>query len=111
MQLNPLLETKDRRSPRRFVVRGIAVLVTLALLACAQRVSAQQKIGAASEGASSRPDDRGDLEQRVETLEAEVAELRRMLKENARISATSANASVATGSASAASVSRHHHQS
>jgi hypothetical protein len=104
MQLNPLLETKDRRSPRRFVVRGIAVLVTLALLACAQRVSAQQKIGAASEGASSRPDDRGDLEQRVETLEAEVAELRRMLKENARISATSANASVATGSASAASV-------
>jgi hypothetical protein len=87
---------QDRRSFRRFGIARIALLAITALLASASTGSAQQKIGAASDGAANGKEDHADLERRVETLEAEVAELKRLLKANPPVAAAPADTDVAT---------------
>jgi hypothetical protein len=98
-------QSKDRRVSKRFGVMAICVAVTALLLTGATRSDAQQKIGAASDGTASGKEDRADLERRVETLEAEVAELKRLLKENVTVSGTSATAIGASVSGTSATAS------
>jgi hypothetical protein len=90
-------QSKDRRVSKRFALMGICLAVTAALLTGATRSDAQQNIGAASDGAANGKEHRADLERRVETLEAEVAELKRLLKENVTVSGTSATRVPAVG--------------
>jgi hypothetical protein len=95
-------QRKARKASNRIFAMGISVAYTAALLLGATRSNAQQKIGAASENAANGPEERSDLERRVETLEAEVAELKRLLKENLTVSGTSATASASSVPASPA---------
>jgi Putative beta-barrel porin-2, OmpL-like. bbp2 len=97
MQFIALSHMKDRRSFGRFGIARIGLLVIAASVASTSTRSAQQKIGAASDGAANGKEDRADLERRVETLEAEVAELKRLLKENVTVSGTSATRVPAVG--------------
>jgi Putative beta-barrel porin-2, OmpL-like. bbp2 len=84
-------QTIDRSSLRRFGVPMIFLCMIGLPLGSVEVLNAQEKLGLASETVPNRSDTRSDLERRVETLEAEVAELKRLLKENAPAAATSAN--------------------
>jgi hypothetical protein len=98
-------QRKDRRVSKRVGVMAICVAVTASLLFGATRSDAQQQIGAASDGAANGKEDHADLERRVETLEAEVAELKRLLKANASLAATPGSGVEASTSASGTVVS------
>jgi Putative beta-barrel porin-2, OmpL-like. bbp2 len=98
-------QRKDRRVSKRVGVMAICVAVTASLLFGATRSDAQQQIGAASDGAANGKEDHADLERRVETLEAEVAELKRLLKANASLAAMPGSGVEASTSASGTVVS------
>jgi hypothetical protein len=97
-------QRKDRRLSKRFGVMGVCLAAAAAFLVGATRSDAQQKMGPPSEGVANGPEDRSDLERRVETLEAEVAELKRLLKANASLPAAPGNGLETADSASGTSV-------
>jgi Putative beta-barrel porin-2, OmpL-like. bbp2 len=105
MQFIAFSHTKDRRLSGRLRIAGIGLLAIATLLVSASTKSAQQKIGAASDGPANGKEDHADLERRVETLEAEVVELKRLLKENVTLAATSATAIGASVSGTSATAS------
>src|ERR1700726_885393 len=91
-----------QRTSRDPVTRGVPLVIWLCLVAVSlvrvDALQAQEKAGLASGTESSAPDAQADLERRVEALEAEVAELKRLL--TAKATAASAPANVTLSPAS-----------
>jgi len=100
--MQPMLEnqTIERSLFRRLGAPMICLCMIGLLLGSVDVLNAQEKPRLASETESNGPDTHADLERRVETLEAEVAELKRLLKENATAAPASANGGAVASTAS-----------
>lgn len=88
--------------------RPAALMICLCVIALfllrADTLRAQGKTQLSSDTEASAPDKPADLERRVEALEAEVAELKRLLTANATAASPAANAAVVSAPASGSAV-------
>jgi hypothetical protein len=93
---------KMQRTSRDPVTRRAPLVIWLCLVAFSllrvDALQAQEKAGLASGTESSAPDAHADLERRVEALEAEVAELKRLLTANATAASAPANVTLSPAS-------------
>ena len=88
-----------RRSPFTRRAPVICLCAIALLLVRVDPLRAQGKAQLASDTEAGAPEKPADLERRVETLEAEVAELKRLLTANASAPSPSANAAIASAPA------------
>ncbi len=101
----PLENLPVHPSPfRRRVAPKILLCAVVLLLVRVDSLRAQAKAQLSSDAGASAPEKPAELERRVEALEAEVAELKRLLTVNAAAASPAANAAVASASANSSAV-------
>src|ERR1700682_1476011 len=92
MRRNANNQTIDRSSFGRWARHAIYFGVSALLLARVESSHAQEIAEPTSESESNGPDSHAGLKRRVERLETELAELKRLLKEYASVNAVNAKA-------------------
>jgi hypothetical protein len=101
----PLENLPVHPSPfHRRIAPKILLCAVVLLLVRGDSLRAQAKAQLSSDAGASAPEKPAELERRVEALEAEVAELKRLLTVNAAASSPAANAAVASASANSSAV-------